>query len=242
MIAFKGGNLMAKNLKKDLMAVNKAIKALSKKIEKMIVVADTLESAKAVKKAKTKTVKKAPAKEKTIKAKPAATKKALQATAADTVFGFIKRSKKGINTGALVVKTGFNQKKIANIIYKLKKQGNIKSFGKGDCFSAGRSQGTEAVPLGSCSALQLMDLICDEKIKKTVHVFFDVLRNRKPPHPGIISLPQRTVAGKAEPLSFLKIIKINRESVTIQYYITAVSACISGMHLGIVDSRNPRIG
>jgi len=52
-------------------------------------------------------------------------------TAADTVLGIIKRSKKGVDTAALMEKTGYNQKKIANIVFKLKKQGKIKSDSKG---------------------------------------------------------------------------------------------------------------
>lgn len=74
---------------------------------------------KAVKK---KSVKKAPAKK-------TAGKKA--ATAADTVFEIINKSKKGVNTATLMEKTGFDRKKISNVIYKLKNQGKIKSAGKG---------------------------------------------------------------------------------------------------------------
>ena len=52
-------------------------------------------------------------------------------TAADTVFGFIERSKKGVTTETLMKKTGFAQKKIFNIVYKLKQQGKIKSDQRG---------------------------------------------------------------------------------------------------------------
>ena len=52
-------------------------------------------------------------------------------TAADTVLGVIKRSKKGIETAALMEKTGYNQKKVANIVFKLRKQRKIKNEGKG---------------------------------------------------------------------------------------------------------------
>ena len=52
-------------------------------------------------------------------------------TAADTVLGIIKRSKKGIATAALMEKTGYNQKKVTNIVFKLRKQGKIKNEGKG---------------------------------------------------------------------------------------------------------------
>ena len=52
-------------------------------------------------------------------------------TAAQAVFDVIKRSRKGVNTARLKEKTGFDEKKIQNAIYKLKKQGKIKSERKG---------------------------------------------------------------------------------------------------------------
>ena len=62
----------------------------------------------------------------------AAQKKAVKpATAVDKVFGLISRSKKGVNTATIKARTGFDQKKVSNIIYKLKKQGKIKSLQKG---------------------------------------------------------------------------------------------------------------
>lgn len=62
-------------------------------------------------------------------AKKVGTKKPV--TAVDTVFKIINRTKKGVETSALMKKTGFNQKKIHNVVYKLKKQGKVKSVGKG---------------------------------------------------------------------------------------------------------------
>jgi hypothetical protein len=63
--------------------------------------------------------------------KKAIPKKAKPATAVDTVFTIIKRYIKGVGTAALMEKTGYNQKKISNPIYKLKKQIRIESVGKG---------------------------------------------------------------------------------------------------------------
>ena len=54
-----------------------------------------------------------------------------QGTATDAVLAVIKRSKKGVNVVTLKQKTGFDEKKIHNIIYKLKKKGLIKSVSKG---------------------------------------------------------------------------------------------------------------
>lgn len=52
-------------------------------------------------------------------------------TAAEKVLAVIKRHKKGVNVSTLKQKTGFDDKKIYNIIYKLKKKGLVKSIRKG---------------------------------------------------------------------------------------------------------------
>jgi hypothetical protein len=52
-------------------------------------------------------------------------------TATDAVFSIIEHSKDGVGTAAIKTQTGFKDKKIHNIIYKLKKQGKIKSKKKG---------------------------------------------------------------------------------------------------------------
>ncbi|MDJ0666980.1 MAG: peptidoglycan-binding domain-containing protein [Desulfobacterales bacterium] len=52
-------------------------------------------------------------------------------TATSTVLKLINRSKGGITTKALSKETGFDSKKITNIIYRLKKQNKIKSLGRG---------------------------------------------------------------------------------------------------------------
>jgi len=123
----KEENEMTKNLKKDLQVINREIKVLSKQVDKMIITVGKLEKQKTV--AKAKPVKKvatqkAPAK-KVVAEKPA------KLTAADTVFGFIKRYRNGVDVSTLMEKTGFNQKKTYNIVYKLKKQGKIKTAGIG---------------------------------------------------------------------------------------------------------------
>jgi putative endonuclease len=109
----KEENKMTRNLKKDLQNVNKDLKALVKKTESLLKMFDKLQKPKAK-----------PGKVKAVK-------KAAPATAADTVLAIIKRSKKGVYTAALMKKTGYNKKKISNLIFKLRKQGKIKSVGKG---------------------------------------------------------------------------------------------------------------
>ncbi len=122
-----------KNLKKDLNAVNKELKALVKKTESLMKAVDKIEKAQATK-AVSKPARKAAVKptkpaKKTVAKKPV--KKAEQPTAYDTLLGFINKSKKGFSIEQLMTKTGFNNKKIANLVYKAKKQGKVKSAGKG---------------------------------------------------------------------------------------------------------------
>ena len=111
---------MAMDLKKDLQDVNKALNVLSKKVEKMIAATD--EKPEPTTKAK-------PAKN--ADAKNAAPKKTEKLSAAETVLGFIKKSKNGINIEKLKEKTGFQGQKLHNAVYQLKKQGRIKSEKKG---------------------------------------------------------------------------------------------------------------
>jgi len=115
--------IMAMNLKKDLHAVNKGLTELGKKLGKIIAAVDKL--------VKPKAAPSKPPKKKVAVKKTSAAKSAGKVTAADTVLGIVKRSKKGIDTAALMEKTGYNQKKVTNIVFKLRKQGKIKNEGKG---------------------------------------------------------------------------------------------------------------
>ena len=136
-----------KKLKKDLEAILKTLNGLVQKVQQLQeqIGEETKPTkkpkAKAVKK---KAVKKAPVKKVAVKKAPvkkavpkkavpkkAVPKKATQATAVDTVLAIIKKSKKGVGMAALMEKTGYNQKKIANLVFKLRKQGKIKSVDKG---------------------------------------------------------------------------------------------------------------
>jgi hypothetical protein len=122
-------NVMA-ILKKDLQALNKDIQALSRKMEKLIKEFDKGKKAKVTKKVlaklvKAKTTKKASAK------KAPAKKKTAQPTATDQVLKIIKGSKRGVDTTTLMKKTGFNQKKVTNILQRTFKQGKIKRVEKG---------------------------------------------------------------------------------------------------------------
>ena len=103
-------------IKKDLVDLNKKVKAISRKLDGLLTAMEKSEKAKTVKKPVGKRIKKQEVK---------------TMTAADAVFGVISRSKKGVNTATIMEKTGYNQKKVANFIYRLKKQGKIKSTAKG---------------------------------------------------------------------------------------------------------------
>ncbi len=117
-----------KNLKKNLQVVNRDLKALAKKVDRLAVAVGKLAKPKVAKKRKAKAAKKKPVK-KTVAKKVA--KKKTTKTAIDTILAIIRRSKKGVNTAALMKKTGFSERQIHNNVYKLKKQGKIKSVGRG---------------------------------------------------------------------------------------------------------------
>lgn len=123
-------------LKKDLQAVNKGLKALVRKTETLAKKVDKLEKAQATAKRKTKakakTTKKVPAKKKiAAKKKTVAKKKAAPLTATDKIVNIIKRSKKGVDVPTLMKKTGLADKTIRNILFRSSKQGNIKRSGRG---------------------------------------------------------------------------------------------------------------
>jgi hypothetical protein len=63
--------------------------------------------------------------------KAAKQKAAKPASAMDTVLNIIDSSKTGINSAAIKKGSGYEQKKVSNIVYKLKKQGKIKAVKKG---------------------------------------------------------------------------------------------------------------
>ena len=107
-----------KYLKMSLRKVARDLTKAAREVEK---VADKLE---AQNKLATKAAKK-------VTVKKVSKKTAKQPTAVEAVFAIIKRSKKGVNMATIKQKTGYDNKKIHNLVYKLKKQGKIKSPTKG---------------------------------------------------------------------------------------------------------------
>jgi hypothetical protein len=119
---------LIKTVAEGLKSMAQGVEKLAAKVEtisKSLPADSTRAKAKPAKKAKTA----APAAKKVSRKSPAAKDKPV--TAANTVLAIIKRSKKGVDTNTLIQKTGYDRKKVANIVYKLKKQGHIKTSAKG---------------------------------------------------------------------------------------------------------------
>jgi predicted Rossmann fold nucleotide-binding protein DprA/Smf involved in DNA uptake len=122
-----------KKLKQDLKAVNKELKALVKKTENLMEAVDRVEKAKATKPKKASPKKAIKSKAVTkVAGKITPTKKrSVKPTDTDKVLNIIKKSKKGITAQTLSKKTGFDAKKIANMVFRATKMGKIKSVSKG---------------------------------------------------------------------------------------------------------------
>jgi len=103
----------------DLKAVNKNIQAIGKTLDRLLKAVEKDEKPKAA------PTKKIPA------TKAPAKKKVAQPTATDEILKIINASKKGVDAPTLVKKTGFNQKKVRNILFRTYKQGKIKRLDKG---------------------------------------------------------------------------------------------------------------
>ena len=112
-------------IKRELTALKKDITANGKKLDNLIKAVGKSEKGTPAKASKAKA---APAK-KALKAP--GKKKSAQITATDQVLQIINRSKKGVNTATLMKKTGFDQKKVRNILQRTFKQGKIKRADKG---------------------------------------------------------------------------------------------------------------
>jgi putative endonuclease len=116
-------------IKKDLQALRKDFKALEEKMEKLIAAVEKSEKPAAGKKVTAKSVKAKPTRK--APAKKAAAKKATKMTATDQVLQILNGRKKGVDVATLMKKTGFDIKKIQNILHRTYKMGKIKRVGKG---------------------------------------------------------------------------------------------------------------
>ncbi len=117
-------------LKRDLQAVKKDIAALQRKMEKLLKAYERPQKAKAAKKPKRKVVKAKP--KRVVKArKTSRKKKAPTMTATEQVLKIVRRSRKGVDVPLLKSKTGFDDKKVRNIVFRASKEGKIKKVGRG---------------------------------------------------------------------------------------------------------------
>jgi len=119
-----------KELQSVLNIVSDGLKTLAKGVEAIAEKVDEASKSQSVVKPKKKKPSTSAKKVKTAK-KPAKKMSVTSATDTDKVIAIIGRSKKGASTATIMQKTGYNQKKIANIIYRLRKQKKIKSVDKG---------------------------------------------------------------------------------------------------------------
>jgi len=117
-------------LKRDLQAVRKNIKALEKKMALLLKDYEKTPKPKAAGKTKRKALK---AKTRVFGApkKNASRQKASQPTATEQILKIVGRSRKGVDVPTLKVKTGFEDKKVRNIIFRASKEGKIKKVGRG---------------------------------------------------------------------------------------------------------------
>lgn len=117
-----------KQLQKNLQSAVKTLNVLAKKLDAISSKLDAPEKKEPKPKAVKKAVKKAAPKKVVKKSAP---KKAAGPTAAQTILKIIGRTKQGLNTAALIEKSGFNAKKVQNTVFRLKKQGIITTPTKG---------------------------------------------------------------------------------------------------------------
>ena len=117
-------------LKRDLQAVKKDIIALEKKMDKLLSAVAKPQKPKSSKKIKRKAVK-AKARRKMAIKKATPRKKAGKMSATEQILSIVRRSRKGVDVPSLKSKTGFEDKKVRNIIFRASKEGKIKKVGRG---------------------------------------------------------------------------------------------------------------
>ena len=120
--------LSKKQLKKQLATASKSLVNLSKQLEKISSHVDKLQATKAAAKKKPVAKKKPAVRKKAGVKKPTAAK---GETVLGSVFDSIKRSKKGIAIEKIKEKTRYDGRQLSNALYKLTKQGKIKTVSRG---------------------------------------------------------------------------------------------------------------
>ena len=101
-------------IQKELVKISKDLKKMSRRIKKLT---SSIPKTKGIA-------------QKASMPKPVALSKGKK-SGTQTVLDMIRKSKKGIGTGTLIKKTGFDGKKIHNTLFKALKEGKIERVGRG---------------------------------------------------------------------------------------------------------------
>jgi len=115
-------------IKTELTAMKRDLTTIGKKLDNLLKAVEKSEKTTVAKVSRPKAVKATPAKK---APKAPAKQKAVKATATDLILNIINRSNKGVDTATLMKKTGFDLKKVRNIISRTSKQGKIKRADRG---------------------------------------------------------------------------------------------------------------
>ncbi|MBW2063377.1 MAG: hypothetical protein JRJ03_00450 [Deltaproteobacteria bacterium] len=113
-------------LRKILHSIEVGLEVLQEKTKEMERMVDTIEKALTAEAPKPREEKK-PARKSRSRKRPSPSKE----TATDAVLNVILSSKEGVTTEQIRKKTGFDNRKIWGIVNRAKKQGKIRSAGKG---------------------------------------------------------------------------------------------------------------
>ena len=122
-----GNTQILRQIQKELHSVIKSIQRLSDSIGNIVTAIEKLAQADS---SKVIIAKRAPARKKVI-VKNGVVEKIKRIPATQIVYDLIQKSAQGMETAALMKATGFNQRKIHNITFRLKKLGRIKSEERG---------------------------------------------------------------------------------------------------------------
>ena len=113
-------------IQKELDSVVKSIQQLTDSVGNIAIAIEKLVQTDSPKEK----VKRAPVRKKVV-VKNGIVEKIKRVPATQIVYDLIQKSAQGMETAALMKATGFNQRKIHNITFRLKNQGRIKSGGRG---------------------------------------------------------------------------------------------------------------
>jgi biotin operon repressor len=118
-------------LRKVLQSIEKGLEGLAKRTKDMQVLLDNLEEALDMEHPQARPGPKKKVSPKTPAKKRAARKRPAKTTGTDVVLTIIGKSKKGVSTAQIKARTGYSERKIWDIVNRLKKQGKIKREKKG---------------------------------------------------------------------------------------------------------------